>query len=264
MGRKKAEAALAVMEEAAENERAVSGGNNPPELTPFEQSRDEIDGLVMEARNWLTGDGVVTEEDADAVSQLKELFRKAITTADERRKAENKPFDEGKAEVQARYAPLIADTKATTGAAVRGLALCNEALTPYLKRKDDAQRAAAAEAQRIAAEKAAEAAAAMQASRGDLEARERAEEKVREADRAAKAASAASKEKAHATGGSRAVGLSSSFVAEVTDMREWARHAWATYPDDLDRLLRALADGKVAAGLRSAPGLKVEEVRRVR
>jgi hypothetical protein len=57
-----------------------------------------------------------------------------------------KPFDEGKAEVQGRYNPLIQDKRGKTDLAI---AACNDTLKPWLKKIEDEQRAEAAKAQAI-------------------------------------------------------------------------------------------------------------------
>ena len=54
--------------------RLAPGGNNPPEPTPFEQSRDEIEGLYLEAKNWADGTPIETQEQADAVGRLRGAY----------------------------------------------------------------------------------------------------------------------------------------------------------------------------------------------
>ena len=55
-------------------------------------------------KNWLDGEPIASAEQADKVSLLLDMIRKAEKAADESRVKENEPFDLGKAEVQARYA----------------------------------------------------------------------------------------------------------------------------------------------------------------
>ena len=94
--------------------RLSIGGNHPPEdPTPFELSAKEAEDLLSEACNWVDGMTVESQEQADALDGLLAQIKAAAKLAEERRKAEVKPFDDAKAEVQSRYNTLIGDTKAT-------------------------------------------------------------------------------------------------------------------------------------------------------
>src|SRR5690349_4076026 len=88
------------------NPRAVIGGNNPPP-SPFEIAQKAVEDIYGEASMWLDGATVDSQELADGIGNLASELRKARKLADETRKIENKPFDDGKAEVQARYKPLL-------------------------------------------------------------------------------------------------------------------------------------------------------------
>ena len=241
---------------------ASIGHNNPPEQTPFDLSKAAIEDLVMEAGNWLDGSGVQSEADAEAVSKLIDMLRKEIKTADERRVAENKPFDDGKAEVQARYAPLIADTKSVKGAAVLAIETAKAALAPWLRKKDDEQRAAAAEARRKADEEAASAVEAIRAARQgdpDLEARIAAEALLEKAKQTEADARRAEGAKAHAKGGTRAIGLRTVWKGEVTDANAFARWVWTNRNAELLTFLADLARREVAGGARSLAGVTITE-----
>jgi hypothetical protein len=241
---------------------ATIGHNNPPEPTPFEQSREEIDGLFLEASNWLDGEGVNSQEDADAVSKILDMIRQAVRRADERRIAENKPFDDGKAEVQARYNALIQDNKSGKGRAILAAETCKAALAPYLMKVEAEKRAKAEVARKEADAKAATALEAMRASRAtDLAERERAEGLLREARAAEVAATRAENDKASAKGGARAVTLRTRYRAEVTDGREYARFVWSEQHGELLTFLEALAQRQVDAGRRTLPGVTVHEER---
>ncbi|WP_421696893.1 hypothetical protein [Ancylobacter sp.] len=235
------------------------GHNNPPEPTPFDLSKQEIDDLYAEAQNWLDGDPITTPEQAEAVDKLRNLLREAMKTADRRRVEENKPFDDGKAEVQARYAPLIADTKTTKGKAVTAIALCGEALLPYLKRVEEENRAKAEAARREAEEKSAAAQASFRESAAaDLAARERAEALAAEAAKAERAASKAENTKAHVHGGARATGLRTKTVVTVTDETAFAKHVWTHHREEMSEFLASLATRLVNAKFSGLPGVKVE------
>lgn len=241
------------------------GHNNPPvEVlpTPFEMSEVVIGDLYAEAKNWLDGEPVSSQEQADGLSKLIDELRKATKQADERRIEENRPFDEGKAEVQARYAPLIADTKAMKGKAVLAIDMAKKALAPWLQRLEDEKRAAAAAAREEADRKTREAHEALRASQvDDLAKREAAEALIREAQKAEAVATKAESSKAHATGGTRAIGLRSVWRAEMFDGRGAAAHYWTTRRADVEAFIQGLADAEVRAGKRDIPGFNIVEDR---
>lgn len=241
---------------------ATIGHNNPPEATPFDLSKAAIEGLVMEAGNWLDGSGVQSETDEEAVSKLIDDLRKEIQTADKRRVAENRPFDDGKAEVQARYAPLIADTKSVKGSAVLAIETAKAALAPWLRKKDDAQRAIAAEVRRKADEEAAAAVEAIRAARQgepDLEARIAAEALLEQAKQTEADARRAESAKAHAKGGTRAIGLRTVWKSEVTDANALAKWVWSNRNPELLTFLADLARREVHGGMRAIPGVAITE-----
>lgn len=244
--------------------RLAIGANNPPDDTPFEAIKVHIDDLYAEAKGWLDGEPITTQGQADAVSNLLNMIREAEKAADAERVKENEPFDTGKAEVQARYAPLIANTKAVKGKTVLASEACKAALQPWLT-KLDAEKRAAAEAARLEAERLAnEAAEAARAAGGNLEAREQAEELISEAQRAEKAATAAAKDTAKASGGfGRAASLRSSYRADMTDPVAAARHYWEVRREECETFFLGLARADVLAGKREIPGFDVIEERTV-
>jgi hypothetical protein len=246
------------------NSRAVIGGNNPPEdtePTPFERSKNEIDGLFLEAKNWADGSPVENQAQADAIAKLRDLIRDAEKVADGRRIEENKPFDDGKAEVQARYADLIANTKSKKGKTVLAMEALNKALAPYLCKLDDEKQAKAKAAREEADRLAKEAYEALRAAKkgDDLEAVEQAEIFVQEANAAEAAASRAENAKAHAKGTGRAVGLRTVYRGEITNLTEFARHVWKVHPLDFAESMAALCAQLVARGVRTIPGAIVHE-----
>lgn len=244
----------------AADERPITAAHNqPPEPTPFDLSKTEIDDLAEEARNWLDGAGVNSEADADGVSKLIDKLRKAISTADERRKTEKKPHDDAISEIQGRYNALIGETKAVTGTAILAIDVAKKALAPWLAKVEAAQRAAA-EAARIAAEEAQAAAIeAMRASRAsaDLAAREAAEALAQQAKAADRIATKAENVKAHAKGGTRAIGLRTVWTHKVTDSKALAAYVWTNHRADLDVFLDAFAKRLVDGGNHSIPGVTV-------
>lgn len=241
----------------------MDGSTHLPNMTPFDSVSTDADDLLTEAHAWADGQAVETQEQADEVSRLIDSLRANAKVADDARKEENKPHDEAKAAVQAKYAPYYADPKTKTpGKVFKAIDALKATLAPYLKRLDDEKREAERKAREEAERKAAEAAEAMrQANAADLAAREEAEAKVKEAEDAAKAAKDASKAKAHASGGSRAMGLRTKWTATVTDPREAAAHYWRTNPDAFLPVLQKLADDDCRAGKRTVPGITITEER---
>lgn len=232
--------------------------------TPFDLIAEHIEDLLTEAHNWADGQAVEKQEQADAVSRLIEELRTAAKDADAERVRENKPFDDGKATVQAKYAPLIADPKTKNpGKVWKAIDALKATLQPFLAKLDAEKREAERIAREAAEAKAREAQEAMRAAAtSDLAAREEAEAKIAEAEAAAKAASAASKDKAHAVGGSRAMGLRSVWRAAIIDAHAAAGHYWRTNPEAFNAVLQKLADDDVRGGKRSGiPGVEIIEER---
>lgn len=238
---------------------AEIGHNRPPvEANPFAAIKAHCDDLYMEAQHWLDGGEIASDAEAAAVERLLDEARKAWKAADDARVEENIPFDDGKAAVQEKYAPLIAKTKSVTGTMVRMQAACLAALDPWRKKKAE-EAAAAAEAKRQGAEAAAQAAAdAMRASSGNLAEREAAEELVKEAGFAQREAGRAAK--AATTG----TGLTTYFEAVLTNQRDAVLHYMKDQPGEFVGLCQHLADADVRAGKRQIPGFSVEERKRAR
>jgi hypothetical protein len=230
------------------------GHNNPP-LSPYELSKKAIEDLYEEARQWLDGDPVTTAEQAAALNTLQTEILKASKEADERRKEEARPFDEGKADVQARYNPLIQKDK---GLCDKAIASIKAALKPYLIELDRQQREAEAKAREEADRLRQEALAAMRAREAEnLASVEAAEAKVAEAEAAAAAANKAAKAKAHAKGEGRATGLRTVWKATMVDPKAAAAWAWAERRAELLEFVQSLADADVRRGGRSIPGFEI-------
>lgn len=240
---------------------AEIGHNNPPEPTPFDGIEAHINDLLGEAKNWADGSGIENQAQADDVGRLIEDLRKAAQAADDLRKEEARPFDEGKAAVQAKYAPLIADPKTKSpGKVWKAIDALKATLKPYLDRLRAEQEAEAKrkrdEAEE-AARKAREAAAAAEAS--DLDALEHAEVLADVAEQAAKDAKQAAGAKAQSRGGDRAIGLRTVWRAEMTDRKAALLHYLADRPETVVAWLQLQADADVRQGKRSIPGFNVVE-----
>lgn len=232
-------------------------GHNSPPVSPFDAIRVHIEDLYLEATNFLDGEPITTQAQADEVGRLLDMIREAEKAADEVRKELNKPFDEGKAAVQAKFAPLIADTKAVRGKTVLAAEACKAALAPWRQEQERIKREAAEKARREAEEAAQAAAAARAAANADdLAAREAAEAATKQAEQAQKVAAKA--DKAASTG----TGLRSYWSPTLTDGVVAARYFWETNRPGVEAALLALAVAEVQAGKRHIPGFDVVEDRR--
>ncbi len=233
----------------------------PPTPQTFEAIAAHISDLYDEAKNWLDGQPIETQAQADEVSRLKGMITEAEALAEKTRRAENEPFDTGKAEVQARYAPLISDTKSVRGKTVMAREACNRALTPWLKKLDD-EREARAKALREEADK--RAAEAAQAARSDnLATAEIAEEMFAQAKSTEREARNVELDRARVGGGEyRATILKDNWIAELVDGQAALRHLWQTRRADLEAFALRCATEDVRAGKRVVPGFKVWNDRR--
>jgi len=236
-----------------------------PNATPFDLIEESANDLLTEARNWADGVPVETQAQADDVSRLIDELRKVAKAADDARKDEVKPFDEAKAKVQAKYAPLFADPKTKTpGRVFTAIDALKAALTPYLRKLDEAKREAERTAREEAEAKMREAQeAARAAAASDLAAREDAEAKIAEAKAAEAAVAAAARDKAHASGGERAMGLRTRHVGTITDLNAAAAFYWRQDAAPFRDLVQRLVDADVRAGRRgdAIPGVAIVEER---
>ncbi len=233
---------------------AAIGHNQPPDA--FGALKAHIDDLDLEARNHLDGEPIANAEQAKAVSKILDDARKAAKAADEARKDEKRPHDEAGKAVQAKWQPLIgqAELAATTA---------KKALAPWLEAQEAAQLAEAAEAARIADEAADKARQAAEAARPeDLASQTTVRVLQENAEAAGKAAKRAGKARPLAEGGSRAVGLRTSYTAEITDPVAFIRWAWEHRKPDVTAFLDELAATEARTGPRDIPGLKMNVQRK--
>jgi hypothetical protein len=92
--------------------------------------KEEVDDLLLEARNYLDGDPIANEQQAEAVSSLLNRLRRVSKDADAARATEKRPHDDAAKAVQAKWKPIIdkADLAATTA---------KQALAPWLQQVED-------------------------------------------------------------------------------------------------------------------------------
>lgn len=237
------------------NQLATIGDNNPP--TPFDDIEARINDLYSEARQWLDGEEVTTQEQADALNTLASHIREAAKQADDMRKEEAKPFDEGKKAVQERYNPLIQKGKGKTEVA---LGAVKSALKPYLLELDRIQQEAAQKAREEAAEAERLAQAAMQhRDQSNLDEQEEANRLAEEAKQLQAAANKASNAKAHAKGAGRATGLRTRTKVSIANERDAAAWAWKHDREALMIFVLTQAEKAVRNGAQSLEGFSITE-----
>lgn len=254
--------ALAELAADAETIRGI-GDNNPPEPTAWDGVRTHLDDLLTEARNWADGVAVENQAQADEISRLIEDLRLGGNAADDKRVEEKAPLDKKIEEIQERYNAYIGGLKSKVknpGKVVIAIEALKATLKPYLERL---QAEKDAETKRLADEAAAAAAKALEAARAaapeDLAAREEAEELIATAQQLTAAFGRASKDRAHASGGSRAMGLRKTFTPVLADANAALRHYIVERPDEVKACLLQLAVVDVREGKRQIPGFDVVE-----
>lgn len=247
----------ALAEIAADMDRLGIGGNNPPEPTPFEAIQVHIQDLTETAKGFLDGSGVTTQAEADALAKLMDEGRKATKAADTARAEEKRPHDDAAKAVQAKWKPLME-------AGDRIVAICKQALAPYLEAQEAEKRRIAEEARKAAEAKAAELAEAVRkASATDLEAQEQVAALEKEAKAAATQANRSEKDKAHGIGGARAATLRTSYRPVMVDGVEAARWAWQNRREECEAFFLSLAVVEVRNGKRQLPGFDIIEEKAV-
>lgn len=198
------------------NERAVIGGNNPPEpIDPMDAIQSQFDDTFAEVANWLDGSPVETEAQMQAVDALivsvKEA-EKAAKEAKEAKEAEYRPHKAAGDAVIARWKVFLDDLDRQR----KGLLSAVEAF----KQKRRAEQEAAARAARAEAEAKMRAAeeAARAANAADLEAQREAARIKAEADDAVRAAAEAKRDTTK--------GLRKHTEYVVIDATAYARWLW--------------------------------------
>jgi hypothetical protein len=239
------------------------GHNNPPSApTTYDEAKARIDDLHGEAKNWADGQPITTQAQADAVSRLKGMIAEAEKQAEALRKAEAKAFDDGKAEVQARYIPLIGDKgRGLTDKATTAL---QRLLTPWLLKLDAEVQARRVEAERVA--QAAIEAAQVIAAAADmarLDDAEVVEEAVQEAKTAIREVKAADNDRARVGGGEyRSTLLKNNWVATLEDGDIALSHYWKMQRGACEAFLADLAAKDLRVGKRTIPGFVVDNQKR--
>jgi hypothetical protein len=226
-------------------------------VEPAELFKEEIDDLLLEARNYLDGEPIANEQQAEAVASLLNRLRRVGNDADDARKAEKKPHDEACKAVQAKWKPILdkADLAASTA---------KQALAPWLQQVEAEQRRAAEVARQEADRLARIAAEAHANASGNLTAQEDAERLIKAAAGAERFAAQADKAKPLAKGGERGIGLIDKFTPELTDSCAALKYYREHQPESLKAWLLDQAEKDVRAGARAIPGFTIHHERTAR
>jgi len=217
---------------------------------PFETFGMALDDAYSTAKDFLDGTPIETQGQADQVGRILSEVRKLKKDADAARRKEKRPHHLASLAVDAKWKPLDERCDAI-------LAAAQGPLTAYLTALAERQRAAetkAREEANVKAREAVEAARALAISTGGMEALARVQQLEREADRAAKIAQNAGKQKAHVAGMDRAISLRTYKVATVTNRRMLLNWVAGNDPAALGDWLTAYAQKALPAEL---PGVEI-------
>jgi hypothetical protein len=210
---------------------------------------DIIADLYDEATNWCDGEAVTNQKQANTLVDLIDQLRAARTAADIARKEEAKPFDDGKKAVQTKYNPYIQPAK---GMVDRAIASIKEVLDPWLTEQDRLKREEDNRLRKEADDAMGKAAAAIQATAGDLKAREEAELRLDDAIELDKIAKRVAKKNI-------AKGARSRWDVVIDNRLDAARALWLLDPEAFDDVLLQVAKRLVAQGKREISGFTITE-----
>ncbi len=235
-----------------DNPRAVMGGNLPP----LELHRTHIDDLLEAARQFLDGEPLANQEQADSVGQLLAQLREARTGADKQRAAEKKPHDDAAKEVQQAWKPLIDKCE-------NAEAVAKKALTVWLNKLEDERRQREKEEREKADALAAEAAAkAWAADDTDLSAKEEIDATLQAAALAEAQANRLDKGKSQAQTGGRAIGLRTVWLSKIEDYVKALKFVKERHPEELKAFLDDVIAKDVKAGSREIDGVSIWDEKR--
>ena len=219
--------------------------NGGPALDPFAAHEAHILDLMELAEGALHGNTIETPEQAAAVDEILDSIKDAAKALEATRKAENEPFDTGKAKVQATAKPLATKLDIAKETAIK-------ALTPWRNKvqaeKDAEQARLRAEADRLADEARAK---FTHSAPTDLASRIEAEELAKVAKKANAAANKIDR---------TATGLRTSYSAEILDPIAFGKWAWEHRRSDYMKFLETLAASEARANV-NIDGLTIHTLR---
>lgn len=223
------------------------GHNNPPAFDAYSMA---LDDAYTTAKDFLDGQPIETQGQADAVGRIVGEVKRIKRDADAERKAEKEPHLEAGRAVDAKWKPL--DDRCDTI-----ITAAQKPLTAFLTKLAEEQ----AERERAALQEAERAAQAAREAKGDgIAAVENAKVLDTIAEHAAKDAKRAGKQKAHVAGMDRAIGLRTYTRADVTDHRALLEHIMRHDPEPLKSWLEEYARKALPMQL---PGVEIRTERKV-
>jgi hypothetical protein len=253
--------------EETPNPRAVLGNNNPPEPTPVEALapaaevdeqfaglKAHFDDLYTESKNWADGAEVENEAQAAEVDRLLDEWKKAIATADSVLDARIDPLNAQIKVIRELFYPLTGDTTKIKGIGTRAKTALLQVKTAWGKKVQARIDAEAAKLAKEAADKAQQALEASRAAVGDLAATESAEDLIKAAQGALRAATTAGK----ATPGK---GYRTKWVTTIADNKKAVLTMMGRYPQDFLDLALRLAEREVMEGKRVIDGFLIDETK---
>lgn len=200
------------MIKTADTEAAGIGHNNPPD--PFKDMVKEIDDLYGEAKQWLDGEDLTTDGQADTIGDMVAMFRTLKATHTKLKDIEKRPHLDANSAIEKVYKPEL--TKIT-----RAIDNLLPVLTKWNQKKEAEQKAEAERLRILAEEEAAAAQEELQSSTGNLEAREQAETRVEQSDTLTQEAKKAGKEKTQSGGNyGRKIGMKTIWHTTLIDIND--------------------------------------------
>lgn len=226
-----------------------------PNARPLQAIGMNIDDLFDEAKGWLDGTAIETEEQASEVGKLRDMIRDAEKAAKAAKATEREPYASQVKAIDADWKPVLDKAELAKRA-------CNNALAPFIVAKEKRQRAEAEAARAEADRLAQEARDARAGADGDLARLSAGETMLKAARDADAAAGKLEKAKPQVAGGNRAIGLRTTYRAEVTDYTAFARWAWLHRRTEYEAFLVELADREARRGPVSIPGVTIRTERK--
>lgn len=273
------EAAFAADQDAPLADQSI-GANHPPEpieavaaatpvevaADPFEAHRVNIDDLYTEAKAWCDGTDIANEAQAAEVDRLIALFKEVRDAANASREATTKPLQDKVKAIQEQYWTLTGDTTKVKGIATRAITALLAVKTKWANALQAQRDAEAKRLRDQAAAKAAQAVAAAREAVGNIEATEKAEDLIQAAQATLKAATQAEKP---AVKGMRDSWVIAGFSQTTDDEGVTVdgrglliRFYLKRRPEDIVQACLELAREDVRNGIRTIPGLVIENQRR--
>jgi hypothetical protein len=242
------------------------GANMPPDpieaVDPIVSLTLHVSDLRVEVGNWCDGEKIANADQAAVVERLIEDVKDAIAAAEDARDGEIKPLTAQVTALREKYYPLIGETKKITGSLIKMKTALLAVKTDWANRENARIAKEAADARAEAKRLADIAAAAAKEAVGDIDATERAEDLIHDAQDALRVV----KQVENATvKGMRTIWVIKGFQPvtqadgkPLDGKAALLRHYLRTNPSALVEAALALARTDIRAGQRQIPGLIID------